>query len=140
MIKAYWIVKKTYICGELESAYQCNKVLYTEEEANAYNGNHTYIYDTIEKIKTWHEKEFRGLFCPRVSILYPFFGSKFLGLYSSQTKEYYRLKDYPNLDVIVEYSLIETTMSLEEIMQERNGEKAIQYLLERGITMLKELT
>ena len=140
MIKAYWIIKKTYICGELENTYKCNKVLYSDEEAKAYNGNHTYVYDTIEKIESWHKKEFRNLFCPRVGILRPFFGSKFLGLYSDNTKEYYRLKDYPTLDVIVEYSLEETTMSLEEVMKERNGEKAIQYLLERGITMLKELT
>ena len=58
MIKAYRIVEETYICGDLEKTWKCNKVLYTEEEAEEYNKNHTYIYDTIEDIKKWHKKEF----------------------------------------------------------------------------------
>lgn len=139
MIKAYRIVEETYICGDLEKTWKCNKVLYTEEEAEEYNKNHTYVYDTIEDIKKWHKKEFFDNFCSRVRILYPFFGFKFLGLYSSETDKYYKLKDYPNFNVTVKYSLEETTITLQEVMEE-NSDRAIQYLLERGITMLKELT
>lgn len=139
MVKAYRIIEKTYICGELEKTWKCNKVLYTEEEAAEYNENHTYIYNTIEDIKKWHKREFYDNFCSRVRILYPFFGSKFLGLYSSETDKYYKLKDYPDFNVTVKYSLEETTVTLKEVMEE-NSDRAIQYLLERGITMLKELT
>jgi len=56
MVKAYRVIEKTYICGELENTYKCNKVLYTEAEAQEYNENHTYLYDTVEKIKEWHKK------------------------------------------------------------------------------------
>ena len=73
MIKAYRVIEKTYICGELENTYKCNKVLYTEEEAKEYNENHTYLYDTVEKIKKWHKKEFIDNFGARVKIIYPFF-------------------------------------------------------------------
>ena len=77
MIKAYRVIEKTYICGELENTYKCNKVLYTEEEAQEYNENHTYLYDTVEKIKEWHKKEFIDNFGARVKIIYPFFTDKF---------------------------------------------------------------
>ena len=137
MIKAYRVIEKTYICGELENTYKCNKVLYTEEEAQEYNENHTYLYDTVEKIKEWHKKEFIDNFGARVKIIYPFFTDKFLGLYTD--KKTYKLKDYPNFNVIVEYTLEETSITLEELIK-TDSEKAIQYLLERGITVLKELT
>lgn len=137
MIKAYRVIEKTYICGELENTYKCNKVLYTEEEAQEYNENHTYLYDTVEKIKKWHKKEFIDNFGARVKIIYPLFTDKFLGLYTD--KKTYKLKDYSNFNVIVEYTLEETSITLEELIK-TDSEKAIQYLLERGITMLKELT
>lgn len=140
MIKAYRIIETTYICGELENSYACNKVLYTDEEAKVYNENHTYIYDTIRDIRKWHRKEFYDNFGARIKILYPIFGSKFIGLYSSKTDKDYLLKKYPNFNVTVKYSLEETTISLEELTKISDSEKVIQYLLERGITMLKELT
>ena len=76
MVKAYRVIEKTYVCGELENTYKCNKVLYTEAEAQEYNENHTYLYDTVEKIKEWHKKEFIDNFGARVKIIYPFFTSK----------------------------------------------------------------
>lgn len=137
MLKAYRIVEKTYICGELESTYKLNTILCTEEEVKEYNENHTYLYDTVEEIKKWHKEEFYDNFGARVKIIYPFFTSKFLGLCTD--KKYYKLKDYPNFNVIVEYTLEETSITLKELTKV-DSEKAIQYLLERGITMLKELT
>lgn len=141
MLKTYKVVEKVYICGVLESSWRRGFVLKTEEEAEEYHKAHIYVYDTIEKIKEWHKSEFYDNFCSRVVMIYSFggFGSKFLGLHSSNINERFMVKDYSDFNVTVKYELEEVSISLKEIM-ECDSERAIQYLLERGITMLKELT
>ena len=138
MIKAYRAIERTYICGELENEYKLDKVLYSEDEYKNYKPL-VFEYKSIESIEKWHEEEFHDNFCARVKILYPIFGTKFRGLYSSQTDKFYKLKDHPNFSVVVIYSLEETSITLKEIMK-MDSEKAIQYLLERGIRCINELT
>ena len=142
MLKAYRNVERLYINGDLVHEYRRNIVLLEDDEVKEFA--HTEVYDDETSIRTWWEEEYGDIVFPRISYDRGFFSRKFKGLYVSEFcnikgSKYYSANDYPDFNVKVENFADEINISINQVLDIK-GDRAIQYLLERGITMLKELT
>lgn len=142
MLKAYRNVERLYINGDLVHEYRRGIVLLEDDEVKGFA--HTEVYDDEVSIRTWWEEEFGDIVFPRINFDRGFFSRKFKGLYVSEFcnikgSKYYSVNDYPDFNVRVENFADEINISINQVLDIK-GDRAIQYLLERGITMLKELT
>lgn len=142
MLKAYRNVERVYINGDLVNEYRRGIVLLEDDEVKEFA--HTEVYDDETSIRTWWEEEYGDRIYPRIDFDRGLFSRKFKGLYVSEFcnikgSKYYSVKDYPDFNVRVENFADEISISVNQVLDIK-GDRAIQYLLERGITMLKELT
>lgn len=142
MLKAYRNVERLYINGDLVHEYRRNIMLLEDDEVKEFA--HTEVYNDETSIRTWWEEEYGDIVFPRISYDRGFFSRKFKGLYVSEFcnikgSKYYSVNDYPDFNVKVENFADEINISINQVLDIK-GDRAIQYLLERGITMLKELT
>ena len=142
MLKAYRIVEQLYVNGDLVNEYRRGIILLEDDEVKEFA--HTEVYDDETSIRTWWEEEYGDMIFPRINYDTGVFSRKFKGLYVSEFynikgSKYYSVKDYPDFNVRVETFADEISISINQLLDIK-GDRAMQYLLERGITMLKELT
>ena len=142
MLKAYREVERLFVNGDLVNEYRRGIHLLEDDEVKIFS--HTEVYDDETSIRTWWEEEYGDMIFPRINYDTSFFSRKFKGLYVSEFcnvkgSKYYSVKDYPDFNVRVESFADEINISINQLLDIK-GDRAMQYLLERGITMLKELT
>ena len=126
------------------SRSMCGRSLRTDTGFNKNGKSHLIVITPSSCIRTWWEEEYGDIVFPRISYDRGFFSRKFKGLYVSEFcnikgSKYYSVNDYPDFNVKVENFADEINISINQVLDIK-GDRAIQYLLERGITMLKELT
>lgn len=134
MLKFYHVKCTTYVNGiERGTNYGC-EILTEEENAKDYS-----VFATWENITEFYYNHALSS-CFQ---LYNFKRGKYLSfedfnLFKRQTWDIAQWR-HPEMKIELKFHYVEVHPSINEILRYHNGEKAMQYLLERGIGIVKEI-
>ena len=134
MLKFYHVKCTTYVNGIERGTNYGHKTLMEEEEAKDCS-----IVATWENITEFYYNHALSS-CFQ---LYNFKRGKYLSfedfnLFKRQTWDIAQWR-HPEMKIELKFHYVEVHPSINEILRYHNGEKAMQYLLERGIGIVKEI-